>query len=133
MTLGKDWEKFSGGPNRPNQERIHITINKGGIIYLNTNAHRMMGSPEGVQLYYNRPKESIALKPAHARLNDAFPVKPKKSFYLIHASPFCLHYGIKLGGTERFVNPDIDSEGILHLDLTTTVSVAQPRKRKPRS
>jgi hypothetical protein len=131
MPLDSDWEKFNGGPNMPSQNRIHITINKGGIIYLNGNAHRMFGRPDAVQLFFNRKKDRIALKPAHARLKDAFPVKEKQYHYLIHASPFCLNYGIKLDGVEKFVDPDIDNEGILHLDLSTTVKVSG-RKQKRR-
>ena len=132
MTLDREWEKFSGGPNKPNRDRIHITINKTGLIYINGNGHRMLGRPEAVQLFFNRPKDKIALKPAHARLSDAFPVKEKSGYYLVHASPFCRHYGIKFGTTEKFVLPDIDDDGILHLDLTRTVTVSgkNPKRRK---
>ena len=122
MTLDREYEKFNGGPNRPNQDRIHITMNAKGVLYINANAHRLLGRPEAVQLFFNRKKDKIAVKPAHALLADAFP----------HTSPFCLHYGIRLSATERFVLPDIDDEGILHLDLRTTVTVKRPRRsRKP--
>ena len=77
MPLDNEWEKFNGGANLPKQDHIHITMNKGGIIYINGNANRMMGRPEAVQLFFNRPKNKIALKPAHARLKDVFQVKEK--------------------------------------------------------
>lgn len=130
MTLDREWEKFNGGPNLPKQDHVHITLNKGGIIYINGNGYRMLGRPEAVQLFFNRSNDKIAIKPAHARLKDAFPVKEKAQHYLIHASPFCIHFGIKLDGTEKFVDPDIDNEGILHLDLSTTVTVSGTRRRR---
>ena len=123
MTLDREWEKFNGGPNVPNRERIHITINKTGLIYINNNAHRLLGCPEAVQLFFNRSKDVIAVKPAHARLPDAFPVKEKSGYYIVHSSPFCRHFGIRLTTTEKFVQPDIDKDGILMLDLKTTVTV----------
>ena len=123
MTLDREYEKFAGGPNQPNRDRIHITINKTGLIYINGNGHRMMGRPEAVQLFFNKAKDKIAIKPAHARLADVFPLKEKNGYYLIHSSPFCRHYGIRLNTTEKFVHPDIDDEGILHLDLSDTITV----------
>ena len=123
MTLDREWEKFTGGPNLPNRDRIHITINKTGLIYINGNGHRMLGRPEAVQLFFNRSEDKIAVKPAHSRLPDAFPLKEKSGYYLVHSAPFCRHFGIKLTTTEKFVRPDIDDEGILHLDLSTTVTV----------
>ena len=50
---------------------------------------------------------------------------------MIHASPFCRHFGIKLSTTERFVEAEIDNDGILHLDLRKTVTVSGP-PRGPR-
>lgn len=123
MPLDREYEKFAGGPNQPNRDRIHITINKGGLIYINGNGHRMLGKPEAVQLYFNRVTDKIALKPAHARLTDAFPLKEKSGYYLIHASPFCRNFGIRFNATEKFVHPDLDDEGILHLDLRNTITV----------
>jgi hypothetical protein len=132
MPLDRDWEKFNGGPNLAIQNRIHITMNKAGLIYMNGNARRMMGAPEAVQLFFNRKKDSIALKPAHARLKDVFPLRKQKtsSSFRIHANSFCANFGIKLDGVERFVDPDIDNEGILHLDLSTTVKVSGTRRNR---
>lgn len=130
MPLDKEWEKFNGGQNMPKQDHIHITMNKGGIIYLNANAYRMMGRPEAVQMYFNRKVNKIALMPAHARLKDVFQVKEKRNFYLIHTSPFCINFGIRLDGSEKFINPEVDDDGILHLDLSTTVNVSGNRRKR---
>lgn len=130
MPLDSEWEKFNGGQNLPKQDHIHITMNKGGIIYINGNAYRMMGRPEAVHFFFNRKNNKIALRPAHARLKDVFQVKEKNHGYLIHASPFCINFGIRLDSTEKFVNPEVDNEGILHLDLSTTVTVSGKRRKR---
>ena len=127
MNFEKEYEKFTGGPNVPNNERIHVTINKMGVIYLNRNCHRMLGQPAAVHLFFNRIKDRIAIKKVQPLLADAFPLKEKPGYYLIHASPFCRNYGIRLDTTEKFVRPDIDSDGILYLDLTNTLSVTKIR------
>lgn len=124
MVLDRGWEKFTGGAILPNRDRIHITINKRGLIYFNANCHRMLGRPEAVHLFFNRSKDTIALRPASERLNDVFPVRERSGAYFVHASPFCKHFGIKLTTTERFVGPDVDKEGHLHLDLSSTVTVS---------
>lgn len=134
MSIEREYEEFKGGPNLPNRDRIHVTMNERGLVYINGNCHRLLGRPEAVKLFFNRAKDRIAIKPAHARLADAFPLTAKSGYYLLKASPFCRHFGIRLSATEKFVNPEIDNEGILHLDLSTTVNVSGVRrKRKSKS
>ena len=54
-------------------ERVHVTIKSGGAIFLNQKAHKMMGRPKAVYLYYNRPKDMIILEPTEAlTANNAF-------------------------------------------------------------
>ena len=136
MTLDREWEKFRGGPRQAAQDRIHITLNRKGEIYFNANAYRVMGRPEAVHLYFNRQKDAIAVsRAASLRLSDAFPVREKyPGSYLVCASPFCQHFGIKLDSTQKFVGADLDNEGNMLLDLSNTVTVTHPQtKRKTRS
>ena len=123
MNLDAEWEKFEGGPVIATQDRMHITINERGDIFLNTNAYRALGSPTSVMLYYNRDKDAIAVEPANVHVAQSFPVKQKHSGWIIHASPFCRHFGIQVSGTESFVHPEINDAGILLLDLRNTVTV----------
>ncbi len=129
------WEKFKAGPTKPIGERLHVTINHRGIILLNRNAHKLLGSPRAVVLFFNKANSMIGLSPAHHQLAEAFPVIPQQGGGCrIQASPFCRHFGIKPARTEAFVAPDIDPEGVLRLDLSTTVSVSgQPRGKGQKS
>jgi hypothetical protein len=135
MPLDRDWERFRGGPTPNGGERVHVTLNPESVLYLNANAHRILGSPEAVHFYFNRKKDSIALSPAASpRLNDAFPVRkgPHHGSVLIYANPFCRNFGISVSSVQKFVAPDIDGEGNMLLDLTNMVTVKRPpRQKKP--
>jgi len=131
MNLDSEWEKFRGGPLVATRNRMHVTLNKKGEIFLNGNVHRAFGSPAAVSLYYNREKDTIAVEPADARVRENFPVKQKqKSGWVIRANPFCRHFGIKVSSTESFNRPEIDAAGVLLLDLRNTVTI-KGTSRKP--
>ena len=40
------WEKYTGGPTKPRGERIHITINKKGLLMMNRNVHKLRSNAE---------------------------------------------------------------------------------------
>jgi hypothetical protein len=129
MKLDREWEKFNGGPTQSLRDRLHVTLSKKGIILMNRNAHRLIGKPEGVNLYYHRKTDTIAIEPAHARLPLVFPVKERFNYLLIHALPFCKHFGIRVDSTQAFVRPDISEHGMLMLDLSNTVTVGGWRRK----
>jgi len=131
MTLDKEWEKFRGGPANRVGEEVRVTINKRGMIYLNTKAHKAIGSPAAVAIYYNREADSIALEPAYPRFVENFKVVKKQMGWGIHASTFCRHYKIKIPDTQRFIRPDLTKEGQLILNLRETVT-AGGMERKAR-
>lgn len=133
MKLDRDFVRFEGGPTEPTSERIHVTLNYKGRFLLNKNLYRRLGSPAAVWLYFNRKADTIAIEPTSPRLPKAFPVREKPGYFVINASPFCRHNGIKLTTTEKFITADIQN-GILMLKLRETVTVSgarRPRKKKP--
>ena len=132
MTLDREYEKFKGGPTPQGRDRLHVTINSRGQILLNKAVHRELGSPAAINLYFNRPKDIIAIEPTHPRLPLVFPLRENGGSYRVFANPFCKHHGIKIPGTQAFVRPDID-KGVLLLDLGALVNVGgwtRKRKRK---
>jgi hypothetical protein len=132
MGFDREWEQFRGGPTPANNTRIHVTLNPKGKIYLNKNAYREMGRPEAVTLHYNRLRDRIGIAPANPSLDEAFPVQATGNYFSIYAGPFCLHFGIRLPTTEKFVRPEIGDNGAVSLDLRNTVTVSG-KNRKPRS
>lgn len=136
MELDRQCEKFMGGPTEAYGERVHVTIDQKGSIFLNQKAHAMMGKPRAVYLYFNRPKDMIILEPTEALTsNNAFLLKSDGSAMAgrrVYANPFCRHFGIKLDTTHKFIGPETDAVGRMYLKLSETVVVARgkrPRKR----
>jgi hypothetical protein len=124
------FEKFIGGPNVANQERLYVSLSKYNVISLSNATYERMGKPRAVYLHYSRSDETIAVEPAaSARLPTAFPVMVRgRHGWRIAAAPFCQHFNIMLDATHRFVSPEI-REGCLYLDLARTVTV----RRRPRN
>lgn len=131
MNIDTDWEKFNGGPFVTYAERMYVALNSKGRLLLNRKAHASIGKPQRVQLFFNRKKDTIGIRPAHERLADAFPVRDNGGSFVVYIGNFCRHFGIKLSTTEKFIAPDIGPDGILVLDLSKTVTVSgYTRKRK---
>ena len=133
--IDRQCEKFMGGPTVPYRERVHVTLDSGGKIFLNQKAHKMMGKPLGVYLYFNRAKDTIILEKTDAIVADnAFVFKDAgHSARIIWANPFCKHFNIRVKGTVKFLDPKTDAIGNLYLKLSDTINVSvgrRPRKRK---
>lgn len=132
-----EWEKFEGGPGRTFKERIHVTLNQRGGIYINSNLFAQMGRPAAVLLYYNHERNQIAIVPASAQRPEAFPVRTKKNgSHWIYAWPFCRHYNIRFAASHKFLKPVLNEDRSVILDLRNTTPVfhkSQFKKTKPSS
>lgn len=125
-----------GGPAVPYGERVHVTISRKGAIFLNQKAHKMMGSPHAVYLYFNRPKDMIVIEPTSAlTASNAFLTKESAGFpgRRIYANPFCKNFRIRIEAAQKFLNPETDAAGRMYLKLSETITVATgPRKKSQR-
>lgn len=130
-SIDRDLEKFIAGPNKPAQFRMRVSLNRIGVLSFNKNAYKQLGKPAGVYLYFSRVRDLIAVVPVQSiNFQAAFPVLDKGfSGYLINAAPFLRHFGIKIDGPIRFINPEV-RDGKLELKLAETISVTQVRRRK---
>ena len=125
------WEEFDAGPTQPRSERIHVTLNQKNLILLNGNIHEKLGSPDAVILLFDKVNSIIGLNPASPNMSNAFPVKQKDSgrHRLIRVTPFCKRHGIMVDSTTAFVNPEIDDDGVLRLDLKATTPATRRGRR----
>ena len=126
----RDLEKFLGGPNKPAQFRMRVTLRAAtGVLSFNRNTYNQLGKPAAVYLFFSRVRDLIAVEPVQSlNMPAAFPVLEKgTSGYRINAAPFIRHFGIRLDTTVRFINPDINN-GRLELKLSETISVAKARR-----
>jgi hypothetical protein len=127
----RDLEKFRGGPNKPAQYRMRVTLNKSNVLSFNRNTYEQLGRPPAVYLYFSRVRDLIVVEPVQSiNMSEAFPVLEKSSSgYRINAAPFCRHFGICLDMTMRFIDPEIRN-GKLELKMAEVVSVAQVRRAR---
>ncbi len=133
-TIDRQCEKFMGGPTLSYKERVHVTIDRKGRIFLNAKAHKMMGRPFGVYLYYNRAKDMIILEKTDAITStNAFVFKDTQhSSRTLWAGPFCKHFNIRVPGTVKFLTPSTDAIGNLYLKLSETINVSGPKRLRKR-
>ena len=123
------WEEFEDGPTLPREERMHVTISPKSVIHLSGNVHEKLGKPKFVVLLFDRLNSRIGIYPAQESRSNAFPVKTKGRgrHRIIWAAPFCRFYGIHFDHIRAFLNPEIDPDGILRLDLRNTTRVGRPK------
>ena len=129
MSLHGNWIKFRGLSPQRDPERHHITINHKGQIHIGRQAHTDLGRPRAVTLYYEPDLHKIAIQCADTRVPGRVPVIPKTNgAYYVPASQFIRQNRIHIAGTEAFIKPELNHNGILILDLTETTRVGRGRR-----
>lgn len=128
------WEVFEDGPITPPEERLHASLNRRNDLLLNRNILERLGSPEAVLLMFDRLNEIIGVNPAPPTLPNAFPLKSvtRGRHRIIHATPFCKRFGIRVDATTTFLTPEIDQDGVLRLDLRAIATVPKRPLRPKR-
>src|SRR5437763_1612727 len=132
MKIDHEFEKFTAGPRVPKNEQMYVSLNWGGVILIGRRVYQQMGQPEGVVLYFNHKQSIIAVSPAHRQLAEAFPVKQyRENYRIVQAAVFCKHDSINLNTIEKFTTPEIDEDGVLYLDLKSTITTGRAKPKKP--
>ena len=129
--MARHWEKYTGGPNITNRDRLHVTLNSKGMIKFNRKAYEAIGTPSAALLFFEKATSTIGITAAQPHLTEAFPFTQNNINWTLNAMPFCRHFGIKFDtGTEAFINPELDTDGTLMLDLRQTRRVYGGRGKK---
>ena len=135
MSINADWEKFLGGPIKAQGTEARVTIAGRKTITFNSFVFDRLGKPEAVELFYNRREMKIGVKKTSPRFNEAFPVhrvQDTSGTRYINAASFCIHHGIDVNGTNKFLRPDFIGDRMLVLNLNETIVVTRVRNRKDR-
>jgi hypothetical protein len=128
--IDRKYEKFLGGPTQAPETRVHVSMDRRGVITMNATCFKHLGRPVAANLYFSRADDSIAIEPVHSNnLPTAFPFRPNSSARYLNAAPFCRHFGIRLDSTQRFLAPEI-RDGALHLKLSETVTIKREGRKK---
>lgn len=123
------WEQFKGGPFQRRTDAHRVSIDHHCLIRINRYTANALGNPEAVLLLYDRQHNRIGVLPAKRINKEAFPIYVNEGRHTIMAASFCRHFGISVTGTERFNDPEIDSDGMLRLDLRSTHNVSNRKVR----
>ena len=127
-TIDRKYEKFLGGPTESPDTRLHISIDKRGVITFNAKCYRERGKPLAVYLHFSRVDDAIAIEPVRSlNLPAVFPLRPNGTAWYLNSAPFCRHFGISLDSTQRFISPEF-RDGALHLKLSETVTITRKRR-----
>lgn len=132
MSLHRNWIKFNGITKERGFNRHHITINHNGQIHVGRQAHVDLGRPLAVSLYFEPDLNKIAIEPADPRASGVVPLIEKTfGAYYIPAAQFVRQSRIQVAGTEAFIKPEINHNGIMILDLNQTTRVSRGRRTGP--
>lgn len=101
---------------------MYVTLNRKGYLSLSRFTFEKMGSPERVLLLYDPPTNTIGITACGKMMDDAFPVhtKSNKQGRVIYALRLLQEFSIRLMTSVRFMDPHMDDDRVLILDLNNT-------------
>ena len=114
------WERFGSKCHEPSRSYLRVSLNKHGIIGLNTFAVDKLDNPQAVIMHYDRTNSRIGLEPAALDAQESFLVARRRGrgYGRISARAFCKYFRIKTPSTVVFEGAYIDDANkMLILDL----------------
>ena len=122
-----DWIEVSRGDVAPRWAGYYASMNRKGQIAFNRVTHERMGSPEAVNILYDRVNNRIGLKPTSRAMRNAYPLIRWSNCggRMVRALRVMTEFGIELPATVEFREVEIDQDGILILDLRLTRASAR--------
>ncbi|PLS85255.1 MAG: hypothetical protein CYG60_13610 [Actinobacteria bacterium] len=119
----------------PSTSKPWVTLQKGGLLSINTMAYQKIGSPEAVEVLYNKAERKIALRPAPMDSPRAFPVRKQggreniRPSNLVSLTAFCNYHGIETNSARRY-RPEFTDDGVLIVDLAQEAADATGPRAK---
>jgi hypothetical protein len=108
-----------------------VTIQKRGGLSFNKAAHVAIGSPEAVELMYDRDEMIIGVRPVEREVEHAYPMRPQgqkeDSTYIVAGSAFTQYFGIDTSVAKRWTVAIED--GTLCIDLKQEGTVVTSNRR----
>ncbi|MFT3744209.1 MAG: hypothetical protein QM785_07935 [Pyrinomonadaceae bacterium] len=127
--MNNQWTIFEGRQHVQRARReMRVTIGPRHVIYMNGKAYDALGRHSAVEMSYDGDRRIIGLKPIDPGKKNAFRIKKHGSggdYHRISASAFCQHFRLRIDRTLLFEDADINSDGILTLDLNRAITVGR--------
>jgi hypothetical protein len=115
------WKEIPRDGKRAQWAGLYVTMNSKGTIVMNRVAHERTGKPAGYVLLYDSANNTIGLKPMSALIRNAYPVtrSGRHGGRKIAAYRLMIECGLCIDDTLEFPDAEIDTDGILVLNLRT--------------
>ena len=128
--MKRQWETTIFDTKRARWCGYYVTMTPRGEIYINRNALNALGEEDRFELLFDRPTNTIGLKPSNAASKNSQKSSKKGSGKgrVIRAYRTLQQFGVRVEKTVRFLNPEIDEDGVLILDLRQTSDAAIKRR-----
>lgn len=122
-----DWEEFCYRP-KGSQSDLHVSIERRGRMLIGKRVMERLGEPESVMMMYSRDEKIIGIKPVHPRHPKAIKLRSngRDNYRMLPTVVFCRRYGIELGRTFVFDQPEIE-DGTLLLDTKAVTYIGKPK------
>lgn len=81
-----------------------VTLQASGTFSMSRAAYEALGSPEAVDLLYDREERIVGFRPAEKEDAHSYPIKPQQNSlnYQTAGRAFCTYYNIETGSARRF-------------------------------
>ena len=126
------WEENVPGLPRGRWSRPQATMGPNGNIRITRRTWELMEQPAFVIVLFNITTLTIGLKPIRACIGNAYPVEPFERLggRIVRAASLVPQSRFRCDRAVRFLDPSIDDDGILILDLKTAYPAARPRPQR---
>ncbi len=126
--MAREWEEFDYTPKVVLSD-IHVSIGPRGRMLIGKRAMELLGQPATVMMLFCRAEKIIAIKPVHPRHPKAITLRSngRDHYRLLPVMVFCKKYGIELGRTFVFNEPEIENRTLL-LDTNAVTFIGKPRR-----
>ncbi len=112
---------------------MYVTMNRKGHIVMNRRAHESAGAPDAFLLKFDPINKRIGLEPAGAADRNAYRACPsgRHGGKLVRAFRLMRENGLEVPETIQFQNPEVDTDGVLILDVRTAKVSTRAKRQKP--
>ena len=128
-----EWQQVPRGDVIGQWSAVYVTMNPRGFIVMSRVTYERAGAPKSFLLLFDKVNNRIGLKPTHGQDHNAYPVGPagRHGGKMVRAYRLMQEFGIVLPETIQFHDAQIDTDGILILDLRTArISTRAKGQRK---
>jgi hypothetical protein len=87
----------------PVSQEPTVTVQKRGSFSMNAAAHAALGSPEALELLFDRESNILGLRGVDASVAHSYPLRAVgKTTWVFSGKAFAQYYGIEVGSSRRY-------------------------------